>query len=348
MITMTAKTIHLKNGSKIEALTLTNLNGIEVEILTQGAIIKSIKTPDKAGEFENILIEFQDINTYIENPGYINALIGRTAGRIHKAEVSIHGREYKFAKNDGNNTLHGGLKGLDKKIWSYKDVSTQEVSAVELSCFSPDAEEGYPGNLEIKVTYSLSQDNVFTLYYEGISDQDTLINLTNHAYFNLSGNAKRPITDQELMIKSSYVCELDSENIVTGKFLDVREHSAFDFTTPKPVGRDIDQDHIQLRGRRGYDHPWVLDNGTGAVTLYDPLSGRQLEVSTDQKTVVVYSMNWGSDVEYTNGKKNITRYGITFEAQSYPVGHDQCFKEDSLVGANEKYTQTTSFKFTLR
>lgn len=327
---------------------LTNTAGMEVEILTLGAIIKSIKVPDREGNFENVLLEYQDINTYKENPGYINAAIGRTAGRIHKAEFTINDTTYHLAKNDGNNSLHGGLKGFDKKIWKSKDVSTKDVSAVELSTFSPDGEEGYPGNLELKITYSLDEENVFTIYYEALADEDTLYNPTNHGYFNLSGDAKRGIEDQELMIRAKYVCELDEENIVTGKLLDVAEHTPFDFTKPKAIGKDIDQDHVQLNSRNGYDHPWVLDQGQGAVTLYDDESGRHMEVSTDQKTVVVYSMGSANPSKFTNGKENIARYGITFETQSYPIGHNQCYKEDSLLLANEKYTQKTSFKFTTR
>ena len=345
---ITTREIQLENKTKIECIKLVNSKGMEVEILTLGGIIKSIRTPDKEGKFENVLIEFQDINTYIENPGYINALIGPTAGRIHKAQFTLKGKEYKLEKNDGNNSLHGGVKGLDKKNWGYKDVSNKQGPAVELSCIRPNGEGGYPGKLEVKVTYSLSHDNTFTIYYEGISDEDTLVNLTNHGYFNLSGDAKRPVTDQELTIKSRYVCELDSENIVTGELLDVRDHSAFDFTVAKAIGKDIDQDHVQLNDRKGYDHPWVLDHGQGAVTLFDPISRRQLEVSTDQKVVVVYSMNAAVPAKYTNGKENIIRYGITFETQSYPIGHKQCFKDHSVVVGNEKYTQKTSFKFSVR
>lgn len=345
---MTTNTISGNNGTQVEHITLTNSKGMEVEILTLGGVIKSIKTPDKEGKLENILIEYEDINTYIETPGYVNALIGRTAGRIHKAEFTINDIDYKVEKNDGNNALHGGIKALHQKIWGFKDVSGEDLSAVELSCFSPDGEEGYPGNLEVKVIYSLDNDNVFTIEYEAISDKDTLINLTHHAYFNLSGDSKRTMEDQELMINAGHVCELDTENIVTGELLPVSEHTPFDFTTPKAVGKDIGQDHEQLNCRQGYDHPWVLNQGQEAVTLYDAISGRHMEISTDQKTVVVYTMNSGHPFKFTNGKENIMRYGITFETQNYPIGHNQCFKNDNVILANEKYTQKTSFKFSTK
>lgn len=336
------------NIKRFDLIRLRNANGMEVEILTLGGIIKSIKTPDREGNIENVLIEYEEMRTYVENPGCVNALIGRTAGRIHKAQVNINDELYQFEKNDGNNTLHGGLRGFDKKIWESKNVSTKNVAAVELSCFSPDQEEGYPGNLEVSVTYSLDQEDTLTISYVGVSDQDTLVNLTNHAYFNLSGQAKRSIHDQMLMINGSQVCQLDVQNIPTGKLLDVSEHTVFDFRIPKAIGQDINGEDSQLIPRGGYDHPWILDGGQSAVTLYDPTSGRHMEISTDQKAVVVYSMNSPNPSKFTNGKENIAQYGITFETQSPPIGYNQCFKEDSLVLANETYTQTTSFKFTTR
>lgn len=342
---ITNEVINLEDGSKIDMITLANSNGIEVEILTLGGVIKSIKVPDKEGEFENILMEFKDMNTYIENPGHLNAIIGRTAGRIHNAEITINDQDYKFDKNNGNNTLHGGKEGWDKRNWDFKDASNERESAVELFYFSPDGEEGYPGNVKVKVIYSLDNENIFTIYYEAVSDKDTLINLTNHAYFNLSGDAKRSIKDQELMIKAGHICELDLENIVTGELLDVSKNTPFDFMTPKAIKEGIGEDHSQLNPRNGYDHPWVLDEGQQAATLYDPISGRYLELSTDQKTVVIFTMNGGSSSEFTNNAEDMTHYGITFETQSYPIGHNQCFRDDSLVKANEKYIQKTSFKF---
>lgn len=332
----------------MEIIKLSNSNGIEVEVLPLGGILKSIKTPDKEGVFENVLIEYKDSEIYMKDAEYVNALIGRTAGRIHQSKFTIKDTIYEVAKNDGNNGLHGGGRGFDKKIWKSKDVSKEGVSAVELSCFSPDGEEGYPGNLDLKVTYSLDNHDVFTIYYEGISDKDTLLNPTHHAYFNLSGEAKRPVEDQELMINADQVCELDEENIVTGKLLDVSAHTPFDFRFPKAVGKDINQDHYQLNTRNGYDHPWILDSGQVAASLYDPISGRYLEVSTDQKTVVIYSKNEADSSKFINGKTNGGRHGITFETQSCPIGYNESFLEDSLVLANEKYTQKTSFKFTTK
>lgn len=345
---MNRKTITLKNGVNIEMITLCNAKAMEVEILTLGGIIKSIKAPDRQGKLENVLLEYEDINTYIQNEGYTNALIGRTAGRINLGEFTLNGVKYKVNASEGKHTLHGGLKGFDKKIWKAKDVSTQEASAVELTCFSPDGEEGYPGNLEVKVIYALNNDNSFDILYEAVSDKDTLVSLTNHGYFNLSGNAKRDIIDHEMIIKGGNICELDSESIATGELLDVSEHTAFDFREPKKIGQDLYQDHIQLKTMGGYDHPWILDQGEDCVVLYDEPSGRQLTISTDQEIVVVYGMNNANPSKFTNGKTNLKYYGVTFETQGYPVGHNESFKEYNIVMADEKYTQKTKWKFTTR
>jgi len=345
---MKQKTITLKNGVNIEMITLSNTQGMEAEILTLGGIIKSIKAPDRKGKLENILLEYEDINTYIENEGYINALIGRVAGRINLGEFTLNDVKYKVNTSEGNHTLHGGLEGFDKKIWKAKDVSTEEASAVEITCFSPDGEEGFPGNLEVKVTYVLNNDNTFDILYEAVSDKDTLVSLTNHGYFNLSGNGERPIADHEMMIKSSSICELDFESIATGKTLNVDEHTAFDFKTAKKIGQDLNQNHIQLKNVNGYDHPWILDQGEDCVVLYDEITGRQLEITTDQEMVVVYTMNNEHPARFTNGKKDLLRYGVTFETQGYPVGYKETFKEHNILKANEKYIQTTKWKFTTR
>lgn len=344
-MSLTREAITLNDKTEIECITLKNNKNMSVEILTLGGILKSINVPDKNNIVENILLEYQDINTYIENPGYINALIGRTAGRIHKGTFTLKETSYKVTSNQLENTLHGGAIGLDKKVWSAKDISHNHTTALELTCTSPDGEEGYPGNLDIKVTYSLSEDNALTITYEALSDKDTLVNLTNHAYFNLSGNAKRDILTQILTIKGDAICELDEESIPTGTLLQVKKHSAFDFTAPKPIGQDILVEDPQLKLTLGYDHPWLLNGDRVDVTLYDALSGRKMDVSTNQKAVVVYTMNYENPSLFTNGKENLVRYGICFETQALPIGYNECFKEDCILVAHEKYTHCTTFKF---
>ncbi len=343
---MNRKPITLKDGREIEKITLSNTQGMKVEVLTLGGIIKSIQLADREGKLENILLEYQDINDYIKNVGYINALIGRTAGRIDQGRFTLNGQSYQVNSNQGKHTLHGGIEGFDKKIWQAKDVSKENISAVELSYRSEDGEEGYPGNLEVKVTYTLYNDNTLDILYKAICDQDTLVNLTNHSYFNLSGNAKRPILDHKLLIQSNGLCELDKDSIPTGKILTLADHPPFDFRELKAIGQDMNQNHIQLNRMGGYDHPWVLEGGTQSIILYDPLSGRQLEISTDQEVVVVYTMNAKNPSQFTNGKANIKHYGIAFETQGFPVGHDECFKERNILLKNDTYTHRTKWKFT--
>lgn len=337
--------IILKNGIEVECIYLKNTKGIMVEILTLGGIIKSIQVPDKEGKLENILIGFKDVNDYIENPGSMNGIIGRTAGRIHKGQVTLNDIKYQLPVNPSGNTLHGGKQGFHKQIWQAKDVSHAKEQAVELSYISKDNEENYPGELKVKLTYSLSEDNTFKIRYEAISDKDTLVNLTNHAYFNLSGNGKRDVLDQLLCIHADEICELDEQSIPTGTLLKVKEHSAFDFNKAKPIGRDILEEDIQLSYTGGYDHPWLLRGDEVAVELSDPISGRKLSVRTNQKAVVVYTMNNTCPKELINGKKDIKRYGICFETQSLPIGYEECFKEDALLKAGDIYHHETTFSF---
>ena len=328
-----------------ECITLINSKGAYVEILTLGGILKSVNVADAMGNIENVVLEYQDVNTYIENPGYINALIGRTAGRIHKGKFTLNDQTYTLQQNENTHTLHGGERGFDKQIWNVESQEENELLAVTLGYTSDDLEEGYPGTLKVRVTYTFSEDDILGIDYEAIADQDTLVNLTNHAYFNLSGNAKRPIISQELKIKSDFVCELDEESIPTGKLLEVTKEKAFDFNESKLIGRDIEEHHIQLQYTKGYDHPWLLKEGVDCVVLYDPESKRRMQITTDQKAVVVYSMNYTNSSQFKGGVKDGLRYGICFETQGLPIGHNEVFKEHAVLKKGEWYRHKTQFKF---
>ena len=339
---MSRTEVVLNDGRTCTCITLKNATGAYAEILTLGGIIKSIYVPDAEGTLENVLLEYTDVNSYIENPGYLNALIGRTAGRIHKGEVTINDTTYQIAKSEGNNTLHGGMVGIDKKIWQIVEASEKSVT-LGTSC--ADGEEGYPGNVTIRVIYTFDDNNAFTLHYEAETDKDTLINLTNHAYFNLSGNAKRKIEDHILRVQADEVCELDEESIPTGKMMSVKEETVFDFNTPKRVGAEIDREHPQLKITRGYDHPWLLKGEGAVVEMLDETSKRYMTMTTDQKVVVIYAMNYENTSHFTNGEANTRRYGICFETQNLPIGHNQVFKEGSILRAGDQYTQTTTYTF---
>lgn len=331
------ETIELENKEKIVCVTMNNGNNIEVEILSLGAIIKRISTPNRQGKMENILLEFKDINDYMENPGFLNAIVGRTAGRIAEGKFTLDHKLYSIEKSEGNNTLHGGLQGFHTKIWDVRTRQSETEVAVTLYCKSEDKEEGYPGNLFVKVEYILDQSNALTCHYEAIGDQDTLVNLTNHSYFNLSGDAKDSILEHELQVKASRICELDEESIPTGKLLDLEEKKAFDFKKVKAIGQDIEK-------AKGYDHPWLLDSGQKAIRIYDKESGRHLTITTNQDAVVIYTMNKPNNKVKTREIDN-KHYGICFETQHLPIGRKECFKEKSILKAGDTYLQETKWQF---
>lgn len=329
---------------EIQIITLINDKGMKVECLSLGGIITKIIVPDQQGKMENVVVGFKHLEDYIENPPYFGAIIGRTAGRIHKGEVNIKGKVYPLTKNNHSNTLHGGESGFDKKLWDVQLEQEQDSVSVVLSCTSEDGEEGYPGNLAVSVRYTLNNENELIINYEASSDKDTIVNLTNHSYFNLSGDIKNQILDHVMYIDSEEVCQLDDESIPTGEMIDVRKIVAFDFNQPKVIGKDIEHKEVALQS--GYDHPWVLKKSSDIDAYYhDPVSGRIMTIKTDQKAVVVYAMNFADPLMLYNGKVGMPRYGICFETQALPVGYNQCYREDIILEAGEKYNKKTIFKF---
>lgn len=336
------KKIDLKGDISCQCITIKNENDAYAQILTLGGIVKSIYVPDKDGKLENILLEYENINTYANNNIYLNSLIGRTSGRIYKGEITIKDTTYTLTKNNNGHTLHGGLNGLDKKIWNIDNICD---NSVKISTHLEHLEDGYPAYLNVTVVYSFSNDNTFSIEYSATASDNTIVNLTNHMYFNLSGNAKSPITEQRLKINSDYICEIDNENIVTGKLLKVSDYPAFNFKKMKKIGQDIDDNNPQIINGSGYDHPFLLEEPTDAIHLYDKISGRNMIISTSENIAVVYSMNSSSEELFTNGKKNIKRYGICFETQKFPIGYNQIFKNHSILKIGNVYRSKTSYKF---
>ena len=332
---------------QVEQITLSNKAGMCVELLSLGGIVTKILVPDRDGNLENVVVGFENLEDYLENEPCFGALIGRTSGRIAEAKFNLNGQTYELAANNGHHNLHGGVEGFNKKVWDVCTFEGDEEVGVSFSYKSPAGEEGYPGNLEVKVTYTLTEANVLKLNYEATADEDTLVNLTNHSYFNLSGNLKRPITTQMLQVESDQFCILDEDSIPTGELKSVEEEDAFDFRAPKLIGRDIDHPSTLLQS--GYDHPWVLSKkGPVDVLLYDEVSGRKLEVRTNQKSVVIYAMNFADETKTLQGGEFAkTRMGICFETQALPIGHSECFKEDSVLKAGESYRQETQFAFSI-
>lgn len=337
----------LSDKRVITEYTLTNTAGMRVEILNLGGIIKGIFVPDGAGNLENIVLNFEDINDYIKNPGYIGAVIGRVAGRIGGSEVKLGESVYQLSQNEGKNQLHGGKEGFDKKIWEVSPFEEDQCQLV-LKSRSPHLEQGYPGNLEINVTYTLKEDNTLEIDYKATTDKMTVVNMTNHTYFNLSGNLKQKIDHHQISIHSDQIAMLDEELIVTGKYLSV-EGTPFDLNRPCAVESGVDQNHAQLLLGKGYDHPWVLGDSDKLpqIICYDPVSGRKLEVTTNQKAVVVYAMNYPIQATMAPGifDKDETRLGICFETQGLPIGHNFVNQQDVILNPDETYHQQTTWKF---
>ncbi|MDR1783409.1 MAG: galactose mutarotase, partial [Dysgonamonadaceae bacterium] len=271
-------------GKQISLYTLKNKNGITVQITNFGARIVSVITPDKSGKFEDITIGYENIDKYLNNAGerFIGCVVGRYANRIAKGKVTIDGKSYQFPVNNNGQSLHGGLKGLDSVVW---DVKSASEKALHLTYLSPDGEEGYPGNLNIEIFYSLGDDNGLRIDYKAITDKPTVINLSNHAFFNLKGAGNGTITDHVMLLNASHTTPVDQYLIPTGEIASV-DGAPFDFRKPEVIGLRIDDDNEQLKFGNGYDHCWVIDKKAGeialAARLYSPESGRVLEVWTDQ------------------------------------------------------------------
>lgn len=332
-------------AKEVQKITLTNNQKMSVEILSLGGIITRIMVPDAHGNIENVVLGYKELEDYLDDGACFGALIGRTAGRIGGAQFTLNGITYKLPVNNGESNLHGGLEGFNKKVWQVHPLENTESVGVRLSYVSAHLEEGYPGNVNIEITYTLTDTNEFSIHYKAKSDQDTLLNLTNHSYFNLSGNAKAPITEHNLQVCSDYIAQLDENSIPTGQLLSVQQVEAFNFNTLKQIGKQIDDESTKLQS--GYDHPWVLREGSDYAVLYeDPLSKRRMTIQTDQKAVVIYSMNFADEPKYLqNGEKAQVRRGICFETQSLPIGYHDCFIEGSILKANQAYERQTSFKF---
>jgi len=318
-------------------------NEFEFEILNLGGIITKIITPDSNGNLENIVVGYKDIESYIKNPSYFGAIIGRTSGRICEGKIKIDEVEYNLSKNYNPHNGHGGSSGFDKKIWNVEVIEGNDKVDFKLTSKSLDVEENFSGNLDLIVNFEVKKDFEIIQTYFAKSDKNTLVNMTNHTYFNLSGNIKEEITNENLRLKSDYILEIDETCVPTGEKLDVN-NTPFDFRNLKNIGKDIDSLHPQIEIGCGYDHPFLLSEDKNQVYIEDK-NGRNLTISTNQEAVVIYSMNFPDDLVLYNGKTKQRRFGICFETQSPPIGRNMCFLENSMLKKDEKYLQETTYKF---
>lgn len=333
------------NGKQVFIYTLQNTSGTEIKITNFGGIITSIKVKDRNDQFRNIVLGFNTLESYLTDHPYFGAIIGRYANRIAGAEFQLNEKTYKLFMNDGNNHEHGGQTGFDKVIWDAEIIDDSLV----LTYSSRDNEEGYPGNLKVKVNYLLTEKNELVIIYEAESDKDTIINLTNHSYFNLNGEGTGDILNHELQLNAEYFLPTDSESIPTGEFQNVKG-TAFDFTTSTPVGTRIDttEEQIQLAG--GYDHNFIIDKSevdlkkTG--TIKSPESGIILELFTTEPGIQVYTGNYLDGT--IKGKSGTYGYrsGICLETQHFPDSPHFPDFPSTVLRQGEIYKSKTMYKFT--
>lgn len=338
------------DGEQVEQYTLRNENGMEVKIITYGGRITSLTAPDAEGNYEDVVLGFNSLDQYLEDNPFFGALIGRFGNRIANGKFSLDGEEYTLAQNDGQNHLHGGEKGFDKVIWSVEEAGPRML---KLSYVSEDMEEGYPGKLETIVTYTLNDDNSLDVDYEATTDKKTVLNLTQHAYFNLSGDFSESILDHEIKINADQYLPVTENLIPTGELQDV-ENTPFDFREPKQVGEEIDASNEQLKRAGGYDHNWVLNEQDSAMrfaaSAHHPESGRFMEVHTTEPGIQFYSGNFLDGtlpLQYGDGNYE-KRSGFCLETQHYPDSPNQENFPSVVLEPGQTYTSKTSFKFSVK
>ncbi len=339
-------------GNNLVSFLLTNKNGMSVKILNYGAAIASIKAPDRNGKIEEVLLRHDDLLNYIGGRFYFGATLGRYANRIAGGRFSLDGKQYQLTRNRNGNMLHGGAVGFDKKFWKTGIIDHEEGTSLSLTLFSCDGEEGFPGNLEVDVIYSLTDNNELKIEYKAETDRPTVINLSNHSYFNLTGSPANSILNHQLKINASHYLPTDQSGIPNKGLLSV-ENTPMDFNNPTSVGARINEDYEQLKYFGGYDHNWVLNNYDGSVRkaaeLYSPESGRVMEVYTDQPGLQFYS---GNNLDGTvKGKDGIfyQKYtGLCLECQHFPNSPNEKTFPSTELRPGDVYKQTTIYKFSTK
>lgn len=341
-----------KDGVSVKIWTLKNANGITAKITDYGAIITELHLPDRNNNFADVVLGFDNVSDYENFSDYFGAVVGRYGNRISNAEFSIDGKKYALEKNNNSNTLHGGFKGFDKRVWRGEASADNNAAVAKFALVSPDGDGGFPGELNVEVVYTLNNKNELVVNYRATTDKATVCNLTQHSYFNLMGAGNGNILNHELTIFADKITPVDEFLIPTGKFRDVAG-TPFDFRRPKTVGSRIEADDEQLAFGGGYDHNWVLNKRASgemslAARLYEPVSGRQLEVFTEEPGVQFYCGNFLANQVGKNGKVYRYRYGMCLETQHFPDSPNRPNFPSTLLRAGETYNTTTIFKFSVQ
>ena len=332
-------------GEKVELYTLKNSKGVEAAITNFGGILVSLKVPDRNGKLGDVVLGFDSLDDYLKGHPYFGAIIGRYGNRIGKAKFRLGGVEYPLARNNGENHLHGGLRGFDKVVWKARTAGQR----LELSYLSKDGEEGYPGNLAVTVSYTLTDNNELRMDYGATTDKDTVVNLTNHSYFNLAGQGEGNILGHNVTINADRFTPVDKGLIPTGELRNV-EGTPFDFRKPHTIGERVDAQDEQLTLGNGYDHNFVLNGPAGKIRLAarvtEPRSGRVMEVHTTEPGVQFYIGNFlDGTIKGKGGKMYQRRYGFCLETQHFPDSPNKPNFPSVVLKPGSRYSSTTIFKF---
>lgn len=340
-------------GAPVTLYTLRNANGLEARVMDFGGVLVSLKAPDRHGEFADIVLGHDTLEPYTshDTSPYFGALIGRCANRIANGRFRLDGTMYQLALNNGPNALHGGLRGFDQVLWQSEPYGAADGAGVRLSYRSADGEEGYPGDLTVQVTYVLTHADELRVDYHATTDRPTLVNLTNHTYWNLSGNARDDILGHELRLEADFITPIDATLIPTGALLSVAG-TPFDFREAHPVGARLNEDDGQLLYAGGYDHNFVLRGGADlklAARLHDPTSGRALEVRTTQPGLQFYSGNFlDGSIVGKGGRPYGQRWGLCLETQHFPDAPNHPDFPSVVLRPGEAFTSRTVYAFTTR
>ena len=341
------------DGQSVDIYTLRNTHGMEARITNYGGIVVSLTAPDRHGNFADVVLGYKDLDTYMRPPfPYFGAIVGRYGNRIAKGRFTLDGVEYKLAINNGENSLHGGLKGFDKVVWTAHERKTAAGPALVLTYLSKDGEEGYPGNLRTTVTYTLTNKNELRIDYTATTDKDTVTNLTHHSYFNLKGEGNGDILDHRVMLNADRFVPTDAASIPTGQLKNVAG-TPFDFRKANTIGARINNDDEQLKFGNGYDHTWVIYGHMGelrqAAIVYEPTTGREMEVWTTEPGVQFYTGNFldGTSIG-KSGKPYPRRSGFCLETQHYPDSPNEPSFPTTTLRKGATYRSTTIYRFSAR
>ncbi len=342
----------LPDNREVLQYTLTNRTGVSMQVINYGAIITSLRVPDRTGKIEDVVLGYDSLQGYVDGTTYFGAIVGRYGNRIGKGKFQLDGKQYQVTINDGENHLHGGKVGFNKVLWQAKVVSSSAEPALELQYISKDGEEGYPGNVTLKVTYTLTDKNELRISYEGTTDQPTILNPTQHSYFNLSGSFANTILDHVMTIEADRFTPVDKGLIPTGQLAEVA-NTPLDFRMPTAIGTRINDPFEQLTFGKGYDHNWVLREGGGqvrkAVELYEPKSGRLMTVYTDQPGMQFYTGNFLDGTAHgKNGVAYQRRTGLCLEAQAFPDTPNKPQFPSVTLKPGQVYRQTTIYQFSTK